>query len=50
MFILVSVLAFVAIVVAGFVIWFKRATQSVLRNRMRAWGRRTLRDFQSRIA
>ena len=48
--ILASVLALLAILVAGFVIWFKRATTSVLRNRMRAWGRRTLRDFQSRIA
>ena len=48
--VLASVLALVALLVAGFVIWFKRATTSVLRNRMRAWGRRTLRDFQSRIA
>jgi glycerol-3-phosphate O-acyltransferase len=41
----------VAVVIAGGVIvWFKRATQSVLRNRMRAWGRNTLRQFQSRIA
>jgi len=35
---------------AAIVVWFKRATTSVLRNRMRAWGRRTLLDFQSRIA
>ena len=32
------------------VLWFKRATTSVLRRRMRAWGRRTVRNFQSRIA
>lgn len=36
--------------VAGILVWFKRATTSALRNRMRAWGRRTVRQFQSRIA
>jgi glycerol-3-phosphate O-acyltransferase len=45
------VLAAAAVVVAGaIIVWFKRATQSVLRNRMRAWGRNTLRQFQSRVA
>ena len=40
-----------AVVLAGaFIVWFKRATTSVLRNRMRAWGRRTLRQFQSRVS
>ncbi len=43
-----TAVAFLA--VAGIVLWFKRATTSVLRNRMRAWGRRTVRQFQSRIA
>jgi glycerol-3-phosphate O-acyltransferase len=44
-------LAAAAVIVAGgIIVWFKRATQSVLRNRMRAWGRSTLRQFQSRIA
>lgn len=43
--------ALAAVLAAGAVIvWFKRATTSVLRNRMRAWGRRTVRQFQSRIA
>ena len=41
----------VAVAVAGaIIVWFKRATTSVLRNRMRAWGRRTLRQFQSRVS
>jgi len=40
----------VAFVIAGTALWLKRATTSVLRNRLRAWGRRTVRDFQSRIA
>ena len=48
--IVLSVFLLIAVLVAAFVIWFKRATTSVLRNRLRAWGRRTLRDYQSRIA
>jgi glycerol-3-phosphate O-acyltransferase len=47
---LVAGLAVSATVIAGVTLWFKRATTSVLRNRLRAWGRRTLRDFQARIA
>ncbi len=40
-----------AVLVAGaIIVWFKRATTSVLRNRMRAWGRHTVRQFQSRIS
>ncbi|MFI5206543.1 MAG: 1-acyl-sn-glycerol-3-phosphate acyltransferase [Gemmatimonadales bacterium] len=39
-----------ALVAASIVLWLTRATTSVLRSRMRAWGRRTVRDFQSRIA
>ena len=42
--------AALALAAAAIVVWFKRATTSVLRNRMRAWARRTLLDFQSRIA
>jgi len=45
-----AVVVVVAVCGGGVVIWFKRATTSVLRNRLRAWGRRTVRDFQSRIA
>jgi glycerol-3-phosphate O-acyltransferase len=47
---LLAGLAAAALLVAGIVVWFKRATTSVLRNRLRAWGRRTVRDFQARIA
>ncbi len=47
---LLAGLAAVALLAAGIVVWFKRATTSALRNRLRAWGRRTLRDFQARIA
>ncbi len=45
-----SFVAATVLFVAVFIVWFTRATQSVLRNRMRAWGRSTLRQFQSRIA
>jgi len=47
---LLAGLAAAAIAAAGLALWFKRATTSVLRNRLRAWGRRTVRDFQARIA
>ena len=49
---IVTLLAVAAAVMiaGGIIVWFKRATQSVLRNRLRAWGRQTLRQFQSRIA
>ncbi len=32
------------------VLWFTRAATAVTRARARAWGRRTVRDFQSRVA
>lgn len=48
--VLLVLLAVAALAIAGVVLWFKRATTSALRNRMRAWARHTVRDFQARIA
>ena len=45
-----AAIAGAAVIAGGIIVWFKRATQSILRNRLRAWGRRTLRQFQSRIS
>ncbi len=39
-----------ALLAGGLVLWTKRAAASVVRSRFRRWARRTVRDFQARIA
>ena len=43
-------LALLALTSAFAVLWFTRAATAAVRARMRTWGRRTLRDFQTRVA
>jgi len=39
-----------ALLAGGLALWTTRATRAVVRERSRRWARRTVRDFQSRIA
>jgi len=45
-----ALLALLALVLGAVSLWFTRAATAVLRARLRAWSRRTLLDFQARIA
>jgi glycerol-3-phosphate O-acyltransferase len=45
-----GLLALLAIAAGAAALWFTRAATAALRGRLRAWGRRTLLDFQARIA
>ena len=45
-----ALLALLALVIGAAALWSTRAARAVLRARLRAWGRRTLLDFQARVA
>ena len=47
---LLALLLAAGLVAGGVVLWIQRAAVAAFRARMRAWGRRTVRDFQARIA
>jgi glycerol-3-phosphate O-acyltransferase len=44
-----ALFALAALLAAGLVLWTTRTASAAFRTRMRAWARRTVRDFQSRI-
>ena len=47
---LLAVLLAAGLLAGGIVLWLQRATVAVFRARMRAWGRRTVRTYQARLA